>query len=243
MATHSTGSLDIFDYKKHIAYLLPSMEPETIFESLCTSIIAHYNRPVATMTELKKRELKTSVGTMWELFCQDWLRAQRDSKNCVIYDSVWTLSEWALYCEEEKSIPKGLVLGKKDIGIDLVAHSKSGYHAIQCKWKKKGKVTWTQLSTFVGLVGRTGPWSSHIIMTNGPGVIWKVRRTVKDKTLGVGTFSSTDRVTWTNLTGHLCIGHRLTDPDEASSSQSAEEKPCVAISTEEMRRARLARFG
>jgi hypothetical protein len=180
---------------------------------------------------LKKRELKLSVGTMWEYFCKDWLLAQEK------YDKVWTLKEWHEYCEGNE-VEKGLVLGKKDIGIDLVAHSKEGYHAVQCKWKKKGKVTWAQLSTFVGLVSRSGPWVSNIVMTNGSGVMWKVRRLKKDKSLCCGTFSSTERLEWTRISGVECLGHRL-DEEVKVIEEVVEE---VKIDADKMRQARLARF-
>ena len=239
------SSLDLFDYKKHIAYLLPSLEPEQIFDRLVEAVLAHYNRPVSTLTELKKRELKTSVGTMWEHFCQDWLLAQRKGEEQV-YDNVWTLQEWHIHCKDNANIPSGLVLGKKDIGIDLIAHSKDGYHAVQCKWKKKGKVTWAQLSTFIGLVGRSGPWVSHIVMTNGVGVLWKVKKLKKDKSLCHGTFAGTNRLEWTSITGGTCVGHVLgrtmEEVVEISKEKKEVEEENRMSETEKMRQARLARF-
>lgn len=246
--------LDIFDYRRGIATLLSNSESDEVFDKFCKLVLDYYARPVGSLTELKKRDLKQSVGTMWEYFCVDWLKNQRDKNDTPIYDNVWTLREWHDYCDKN-DVQKGLILGKRDIGIDLVAHSASGYHAVQCKWKNKGKVTWAQLSTFIGLVARSGPWSSHIIMTSGTGILWKVRRSEKDKSLCKGTFSKTTRAMWLSISGVSGVGHRLTD--DAPSEPPTPPIPTVldrmrearlsqatrgSVDLDKVREARLARF-
>jgi hypothetical protein len=85
-----------------------------------------------------------------------------------------------------------------DNGIDIVAQmsSQSGYVAVQCKYRKniKQTVTWTSLSTFVGLCAVTGPWDRHLLMTNCRGVTRKVPKTPKDFTIAYGSFCS--NFTW-----------------------------------------------
>jgi hypothetical protein len=226
------SSLDIFDYKKELRSLTYKVD---VFEALQDSILSYYLRPVSTLNELKKRDLKTSIGTTWELFCKDWLLTYR-KKEKQIYDRVWTLSEWNEYCKVDE-IPASLHLRKQDIGIDLVARSDAGYHAIQCKWRKKGKVSWTDLSTFVALVSR-GSWKSHIIMTNATGITWKVSRTDKDKSLCKTTFAHTPRTQWLEMIGEDPRGHKLTDEDRVEEASSSIEP----ISHEVVRMARLAHF-
>jgi hypothetical protein len=185
------------------------------------------------MQELKRRELKQSVGTTWEAFCVDWLRTLTDKKGDSKYDAVYTLQEWYHFTKNHV-VPEGLILGKKDIGIDLIAHNQYGYHAIQCKWRKKGKVTWDQLSTFIGLVARTGPWASHVIMTNGSGIMWRVKRTKKDVSICQGTFASTSRLHWVTISGGEIKGHTLRD--------GSEEPEIEETDLDKIREARLARF-
>ena len=234
----SSTYLDLFDYRREVGYLLASNEATEVFPLLVEKVKAYYNRPVESLTALRKRDLKTSVGTMWESFCVDWLLAKRDEKGEKVYDEVWTLREWHEHCKEG-NVAEGLSLGKNDIGIDLIARNSKGYHAVQCKWRKKGKVTWSELSTFIGLVGRSGPWVSHIIMTNGDGILWKVKRTKKDVSMCKGTFTATKRDQWLSLSGVSGVGHRLTDPvvEETSSA------PPEVVDVDRMREARLARFG
>lgn len=216
------SSLDLFDVKKEINSLLSRHETKDVFDKLVQSILYHYERPVHTLSELKKRDLKTSVGTTWENFCCLWISSSGK------YDAVWNLSEWREYAT---SLPSSYHLTKQDNGIDLVAHNSHGYHAIQCKWRKKGKVTWTSLSTFVGLCSRTGPWTTEIVMTNGTGVTSKVPRTKRDVSLCVGRFRSTKREQWLKMCGLY---------DEKTVASSSEVKEVVDL--DEMRRARLARF-
>lgn len=245
MSIRNSNSLDLYDYKSHINYLLSKHEPEQVFSLLVQDMLAYYNRPVHTLTELKKRDLKQSVGRTWELFCKDWLLAQRNSKGVPLYVAVHDAVD-----------KKGeLGLGKQDIGIDLVAEARIGnktvYHAIQCKWRKKGLVTWTQLSTFLALCSRTGPWVCHRVMTNSTGVNWKKMKGDKDRCTARGTFAATDRLTWMATAGVQSQGHVLgsTASNEASSStdidvvtESLTQMSVSKSTVDIVREARLKRF-
>lgn len=219
------SSLDVLDVKREVSSLLSKCDTKSVFDSLVQSIMYHYERPVHSLTELKKRDLKTSVGTTWERFCALWLLHEGR------YTAVWTISEWLDHVDSE-GLGKTYQLKRQDNGIDLIAQSERGYHAVQCKWRKKGRVTWSTLSTFIGLCARTGPWTTQIVMTNAPGITSKVPRTKRDVSLCQGTFRSTSREHWLKMVG-LYEENRVSD--EASSS--APEP-----SLDEMRAARLLRF-
>lgn len=235
------NSLDLYDYKSRINSLLSKHGPEQVFSLLVQDIMAYYNRPVHTLTELKKRDLKQSVGRTWELFCKDWLIAQKNSKGEPLFSAVYDVIE-----------KRGeLGLDKQDIGIDLIAEATSGtqpvYHAIQCKWRKKGQVTWTQLSTFLALCSRTGPWVCQRVMTNSTGVNWKKMKGSKDRCTARGTFASTDRLTWMTIAGVQSEGYLLgsstTITVAEASSSNAVDVDIEQTRVDTMREARLKRFG
>lgn len=220
-------TLDIFPYKKCIIGLLSKHSGKEIFDKFVEKVKAYYERPVNTMEDLKKRENKISIGTMWEMVCADWLRVSGK------YEAVWTLQEWREYIEVA-NLPVGYNLKKKDVGIDLIAKSKKyGYHAIQCKWRKKGTITWAMVSTFAGLCSKTGPWSSQVIMTNASGIGRNVPRTKSDYNMCAGTFRGTSREHWMKMCD-IYDEHLLEDPDV----NKIEQK----VDVEAMRKARLERF-
>ena len=89
-----------------------------------------------------------------------------------------------------------------DNGIDIVclkidADGLEKYSAVQCKYRKNitQTVTWTTLSTFIGLCAVTGPWDEHIVMTNCKGVSRRtgVPKGPKDRTIAYGTFKKLSR--------------------------------------------------
>ena len=212
---------------------------DNIFDSLIEAIEAHFNRPVSSILEMKERVNKKLKGDLWENFCKDWLLATGK------YSQVWLLSEWDDYA---LNAPESYQLTKQDNGIDLIAATKTGYVAIQCKYRKKGYVNWSTLSTFIGLCERTGPWEKYIVMTNAKGITRKLPKTEKDEAICLATFRSTSREVWLKIAG-LYLEHSLdssstmssvqTDTTSSSSEVVVENKQ---LSQEEMRAARLARF-
>ena len=201
-----------------------------IFDELVLRIESHFNRSVSSISEMKDRDSKKKKGDMFELFCKDWLLASGK------YEQVWLLPEWHAHMKElevENAIPK------QDNGIDLIALSKDGYDAIQCKWRysstrKYQKVTWQTLSTFIGLCERSGPWNKYIVMTNCSGVTRKLPMTKKDKSICVQTFRNTTREHWMKLVGNY-VEHRLSDDAPIKSGKQE-------LSKEDLRAARLAHY-
>ena len=146
------------------------------------------------------------VGRLWEEFCQGWLETtgHLGITGCLLLDEIDP--EWLEY----------LGLTSKDIGIDLIAWTGDPNHDDQVNWfpiqakfrtnfrksARQPKVSWSDLSTFFGLVARTGPpqgWYKHIIMTNCAGVKWVIPKTTQDLTLAMGSFKKTPRQIWLKL--------------------------------------------
>lgn len=217
-------------YKKAILSLLSRVETKEVFAGVVEAIESHYSRSVGSVTEMKKRDNKRDKGMLFEEFCKDWLLAQDR------YTGVWTLAGFRQYAIEN-DLPQGYRLDKQDNGIDLVLQTtKKGvvtYSAIQCKWRKKGRVAWATLSTFIGLCERTGPWDHYIVMTNAPGITRKVPKSPKDRSICVGTFRHTTREQWCKIAG-VYEPHLLTEPTPKPVNEEEER--------ERMRQARLARF-
>lgn len=215
-----------------ISELLSRYETKAVFDQLCLWFESYFSRPVTSVADMKMRDSARERGRLWEEFCVAWLRSDER------YEAVWPL------CEVPQEVRQALRLGTQDDGIDLVARLRtsgpvcSPYVAIQCKYRSGGKkVTWRELSTFVGLCARTGPWCRHLVMTNGPGVSRKTQATPQDKTLAHGTFASTSRDRWLKIAGSY-TEHRTSSsyhPVPSSRSLSETQKNHV-------REARLKRF-
>jgi hypothetical protein len=74
-------------------------------------------------------------------------------------------------------------------------------HAVQCKFRSRGIVSWRDLSTFEALCARTGPWRRHLVMTNASAVKRQGLKQAKDLTFARGTFMTLSRHEWTRLAG------------------------------------------
>lgn len=200
----------------------------SIFDRLLLKFENFSERPVSSLGDLKRRDNKRAKGLGWEKFCQFYL------VHVMGYCQVW------LWNEIPDDVRVALNLKSRvDNGIDIVARQTihSGYMAVQCKYRKRTDqtVTWTTLSTFVGLCAQTGPWERHVVMTNCKGVSRRtgIPKTAKDKTIAYGTFSK--------LSKEQCAPiHNIKDP---SNYQSLTDKMVSLPKTQEdLRAARLARF-
>lgn len=208
-----------FDVEKAIREVLSDgKESPCIFDRILNKYETYSCRAASTIGEIKRRDNKRTKGTGWEDFCEFYL------KRVLKYKYVWTWKEIPPHIRAE------LKLGSKvDNGIDLVARfsDASGFVAVQCKYRKdiRKTVTWTQLSTFVGLCCQTGPWDKHIVMTNCKGVSRRtgIPKTSKDQTIAYGTFK--------NITRTDCMMH---EPESFPQTKS--------ITLDELREARLAKF-
>lgn len=220
-----------------------------IFGEVIAAIEYEFNKSASNIKEMKDRENKKKKGDIWENFCKDWLIASGK------YIRVWLLNEY----NNEFSPPASIVsnnetnittisslydrlssekqrtfISKQDNGIDIIAQTTDGWHAIQCKYRKKGKVSWTSLSTFIALCERTGPWDKYIVMTNSTGVTHKLPKTPKDKSICKGTFESTTRDHWLKMIGKD-TGYKL-------NSVQPIIHPNKTPDLDELRRLRLSRF-
>ncbi len=181
------------DVEKIIRQVLSDgKEQPCIFDRIVERMESYNDAPVHTYLEMRQRDNKAIKGLAWEEFCQWYLLKVKK------YDKVWLWKE----IPEEVKQQLGLKI-RADNGIDIVAQRYGKYTAVQCKFKKrqiaKGrktvKVSWKTLSTFLGLVSRSGPWEQHIVMTNCHGVgKWQIPRSPKDKTIAYGTFKNLTRL-------------------------------------------------
>lgn len=180
---------DSFDVERTIREILSDgKEHPCIFDRLLERFETYSSRAASSIYEIKRRENKKTKGDGWESFCKFYL------SRVMQYHRVWL---WKEIPEEVRQYLK--LKSKVDNGIDIVAQEtpQSGFIAVQCKYRKKiiQTVTWTTLSTFVGLCAQTGPWVQHLVMTNCKGVSRKtgIERTAKDKTMAYGTFKGLTR--------------------------------------------------
>lgn len=203
-----------FPFNDKIKSLLSKYEAKDIFNHLINELDNYHNQKVHDMVSLKRREKMKIRGDNWEVFCKLYL--SKDSK----YDRVWLLNEIPV------EVRQYLSLSKKDQGIDLVVRvtnsaldtttdvSKYEYIPVQCKFRAPDKhgitkrVKWNDLATYVGLCVFTGPWKSHIVMTNAPGIRYPhMERTFKKEyrfritTLAKGTFENLSRIEWLDIIG------------------------------------------
>jgi hypothetical protein len=223
-----------FDHKSIIRGLLTSTvatssSQTNIFDEFIKQLEQYYTRSVSSLRDIKQRDNKRAKGLAWEIFCRDWLLT--DGK----FVNVWLLNDMPA------DLIAQLKLQKMDNGIDLVGQTKTGYWAIQCKYRKptnkRGHTTipWATLATFVGLCAVSGPWQKQVVMTNLVGVTRKVK-TNNDFSICVGSFRSTSRERWMKLCGDY-IEHRLSDD---TSKVSVPIKP---MDINEIRAMRLKALG
>lgn len=196
-----------------------------VFDQVVNAIETHSDLPRSSIAEIRQRNPAQVKGRAWEQFCQLWISARYDW-----VEKVYLLEQTSVELREQ------LGLRKQDLGIDLIVETKSGeFIAVQAKYrscvKKISKVPWSHLSTFWGLVARSGPWKAHWVMTNCSGISWKVPKTDKDRTLAMGTFRKTPSETWLKMSGDS--GQKLND--------SARSKPLLTPA--QLRQKRLEALG
>lgn len=174
-----------------------------LFGRVIDHCLVELSKPCHNLASLKQRNT-TSKGSLWEEFCRGYLLA--------VYQCP------AVYRFEEcpDSLKQQFHLGSRDMGIDLIAQMPSPssveqkepmYAAVQCKFRKpstnkkrpKTLVSWKDLSTFLSLASRTGPWCRHIVMTNGHGVAWQGRKHAMDQVIAMQTFQNMSRSDWTQM--------------------------------------------
>ena len=208
-----------------------SKSNSSVFECLTDVFKTYFERPSHTIAEIKTKTTKQK-GLIFEIFCKMYLLARG-------YHDVWLLSEIpegvrkylnmvsfdiGIDLVARIKIPK-----KSDIIFDEEDEEAGDqeerlddffYFPIQSKYRKPTKnklnqtvhrVGWKEVSTFLALVGRTGPpkgWMQHIIMTNADNVCWRGKKTKKDKTYAKKTFEKCSNMFWINMAS-LSNGNKL----------------------------------
>jgi len=193
-----------------------------VFESLCDVFRTHFEKPSSSIMEMRKKTTKQK-GLIFEVFCKMYLRSRGYG--------VWMLSE----------VPEEVLkLGLKrfDMGIDLIAtvkNKKTGedlYIPVQCKYRKETrdqfgrkvhKVGWKEISTFISLCARTGPWIKNMIMTNADNVRWGGKKSKRDYVFAKKSFSKRTNLEWLEMIDES-VGNKLgTKLDEDLSDGEEDE--------------------
>lgn len=166
--------------------------PPNLWDAFSEECRAFYETPAHSFVEMRTRENKKLRGDLFEEFCVMYLKHVRS------YAQVWRLED------VPTEILERLGMGRRDMGIDLVAEKDGKYAAIQCKYKtwtgaKKPIVTWKSVSTFYALCMRTGPWDKYIVMTNCAYVRHQGKKTPKDLSICQKTLQAITKEQWTKM--------------------------------------------
>mgnify|MGYP006079368365 CR=1 FL=1 len=164
--------------------------------------------PTTTVLEVKHRRLRT--GRAWEEFCREVLKLRG-------YEEVYLLEE----CPD--ALLTEVHLKRRDMGIDILARKSDevAWTAVQCKFRARGCITWSQVATFAALCARSGPFARHVVMTNATHVKREGRRLPTDVTMGKGTFYSLKTHEWLHLAGIDARGRTCGSSEGDDSSSSA----------------------
>jgi hypothetical protein len=167
------------------------------------------------------KNVKKTKGDVWEEFCKAYLQNIHTS-----------FVQAKFLAELSNNELENFGLQKRDVGIDIIGIDCDGHpHAVQCKFRRRGTVTWRELSTFYALCARTGPWKSHIVMTNAKYVRKEGRVCSKDKNICYGTFAGLERHQWCKIAnlgdGNTCVSHTCFEP---MSPASLREKRLLRFS-------------
>jgi predicted helicase len=187
---------------------------ENIFDLLLTKIQEFYDTAAHNMKELKQKESKKIKGDYFEELCKLYLKTKYGFVNGFV--NVWLLEE------VPEQILKKLGLKRKDYGIDIICETKTGFVAVQAKYRKIGRakknvITWNMLSTFYALCLKTGPYELRIVMTNADYITSMGQKTSKDKSICIGTWKNIKLDTWLKMAGIS------TSPSQISQGPSKEE--------------------
>ena len=208
------------------SYIQSSLQSdENIFDYFIEQCRLYYDRPAHSIGEIKNKLSKKVKGDVFEHFAY------------LYFSKVKGWDTWFLK-DLPSEIRTQLKLAKVDLGIDLVARESFGakgdkWYAIQAKYRKKGSkpktvLGWKQLSTFYGIVSKTGEWTKHIVFTNADYIRHVGTKTIKDKSMCIGTLRGIKRHEWEAMLGHQ--------------GYTVSEEKSKKLTVEELREKRLKAF-
>jgi len=182
------------EIKKMIKQILSSLNKENIFDTLINKIESYIDGQTAhNMIQLKDQANdKKKKGDLFEAFCFLYV------KNILKHKKVW------MWRDIPKDIKEELGLNTtQDYGIDILSCKNNKYYAIQCKYRKPKDsiqtIPWKSLSTFYGIVTKTGPYEKHVTMTNTNGCRHIGNKTEKDLSIAIRSFQRLDSFQWLKL--------------------------------------------
>lgn len=223
--------------------LLKSYENKAIniFDEFLQFCQEYFDKPVHTMAEIKLMRNTKLKGDIFEYFAVKYLKYCYGTK----FDNVWLLKE------VPDEILTELKLKRNDMGIDIICQVKNKtktlvakYYAVQVKYRKKGYrtnncVSWKQLSTFYGLVNRTGPYEKHIVITNADYVRHIGNKPKKDQSICYKALRNISKEKWCLMSSEDPI--QLEEDSKYEVSESQRWKWDIE-SIEEIREKRLKYF-
>lgn len=190
-----------------------------IFDAFIKRCQLYYDRPAHSISEIKDSQSTKVKGDVFEHFAYMYFSRVKKWK-------VWFLKDLP------KEIRDKLKLAKVDLGIDLIAQDQEKFYAIQAKYRKqntrsKTVLGWKQLSTFYGIVSKTGPWKKHIVFTNADYIRHVGTKTILDKSICLGTLRGIKRHEWEEMMGF--VGHKLSSDCPKLTPEQIREKRLLLL--------------
>jgi hypothetical protein len=181
--------------------LRTSQKNENLFDKFMELLTKYYEKPANNMLELRNKRNKKQKGDIFECFCLLYMKYVYKYCDNAKYQNVWLLKNLP------DEIKERLNLTNHDVGIDLIAQdSNDKFYAIQAKYRKKNRykmyagLSWKVLSTFYGLVLKTGPYKKHIVITNGHYARHIGIKTKKDESICLKTLQKIKYIKWLEMT-------------------------------------------
>jgi hypothetical protein len=201
----SLGSQDLSDFN--------------IFDAFITRCQLYYDRPAHSISEIKDAQSTKVKGDVFEHFAYMYFSRVKKWQ-------VWFLKDLP------KEIRDKLKLAKVDLGIDLIAQDQDKLYAIQAKYRKQNTRTktvlgWKQLSTFYGIVSKTGPWKKHIVFTNADYIRHVGTKTILDKSICLGTLRGIKRHEWEEMMGF--VGYKMSEEKVKLTAEQIREKRLLIL--------------
>lgn len=166
-----------------------------LFERFLEKCKLFYESPAHSIKEITDKLNTKKRGDILEHFAVMYLEKVRG------YEA-WLLEDVPV------NVLQKVQLTRRDMGIDIVARDIHGDHyAVQVKYRKANKrkskivLGWKQLSTFLALASRTGPYKRHIVITNADYVRHAGGKKPQDLSICIGSLRQIKREKWIAIAG------------------------------------------